>query len=99
MSYNTKERFKIVETSTSTVSKDNEILDILEIPTCQHQWLIESPNGPTSNGECRTCGEERQFDNYIDGSSWGYDTSSEMGASHVPTKKEMQRGSSVDGDD
>ena len=28
-----------------------------------HHWRIEPPNGPTSMGRCRTCGEEREFQN------------------------------------
>ncbi len=87
-----------METSSSTVGAGNEVLEILEAPTCQHQWLIESPHGPSSTGECRICGEERQFQNYIEGSAWGYDSSSELGGSHITTKNEMQGGSSVDGD-
>ncbi len=35
-----------------------------EADQCQHHWLIEPPTGPTSNGTCRVCGEERAFENY-----------------------------------
>ena len=39
--------------------------------TCQnHHWVIESPNGPTSVGQCRTCGEVREFKNSIQITSW-----------------------------
>ena len=31
--------------------------------TCRHHWLIETPDGPTSPGICRLCGEERVFEN------------------------------------
>ena len=59
----------------------------IEGPVCQHQWLIESPNGPSSHGKCRLCKEERDFANYIEGSSWGYDVSLEQlsGGSRLPT--------------
>ncbi len=30
---------------------------------CQHYWLIEPANGPTSLGECRLCGQRRSFAN------------------------------------
>lgn len=75
--------------------------ELLEEPGCQHQWLIDSPNGPSSNGVCRVCGEHREFLNYIEGSAWGYDISVEqMGrGSGVPTVSQMQRGKSVDGDE
>ncbi len=39
---------------------------------CSHQWMIDSPNGPESKGICLLCGAERYFQNYIEGSSWGY---------------------------
>jgi hypothetical protein len=37
---------------------------------CNHHWVIESPNGPTSVGKCRTCGERREFKNSIQITSW-----------------------------
>lgn len=30
---------------------------------CNHDWRIETPNGPTSKGECRICHETREFTN------------------------------------
>jgi hypothetical protein len=30
---------------------------------CCHYWVVETPNGPTSRGICRFCGEEKQFQN------------------------------------
>jgi hypothetical protein len=37
---------------------------------CCHHWMIESPNGPTSYGTCRSCGEVREFKNSIQITSW-----------------------------
>ena len=37
---------------------------------CSHHWVIESPNGPTSVGRCRGCGERREFKNSIQITSW-----------------------------
>ena len=37
---------------------------------CEHFWMIESPNGPTSKGSCRVCGETRDFVNYLESSAW-----------------------------
>ncbi len=34
---------------------------------CRHHWVIDPPNGPVSTGACRSCGEERDFPNYIQG--------------------------------
>jgi hypothetical protein len=30
---------------------------------CKHHWVIEGPNGPTSAGVCKLCGEQRLFYN------------------------------------
>jgi hypothetical protein len=30
---------------------------------CIHHWLIETPDGKTSLGTCRLCGEIREFSN------------------------------------
>ncbi len=34
---------------------------------CKHHWVIDSPAGPVSKGACRSCGQERDFPNYIEG--------------------------------
>ena len=31
--------------------------------SCRHHWVIEMPNGPVSHGQCKVCGEERDFYN------------------------------------
>jgi len=73
--------------------KDSEATEELqEAPACRHQWLIDAPAGPSSKGVCRACGEERQFQNYIEGSAWGYDISLEQlsGGSRYPTGGKSQ---------
>ncbi|GBD11639.1 hypothetical protein HRbin23_01310 [bacterium HR23] len=37
---------------------------------CRHKWVLEMPNGPTSRGTCRLCGEVREFRNYLASSYW-----------------------------
>ena len=32
---------------------------------CVHHWAIEVANGPVSNGTCKHCGEEKDFENSI----------------------------------
>ena len=34
---------------------------------CSHYWIIDSADGPTSNGVCRICGAEKEFFNSFDG--------------------------------
>ena len=57
-----------------------------ELSGCQHHWLIERPAGPVSKGTCRSCGEARDFLNYIEG-GWGGDVSLEQlsGGSRLPS--------------
>ncbi|MBI2405568.1 hypothetical protein HYV21_00740 [Candidatus Microgenomates bacterium] len=37
---------------------------------CAHHWDIESPNGPTSRGICRHCGDEQEFSNTLPPLGW-----------------------------
>ena len=46
-------------------------------PVCKHRWMIAPPNGPTSSGSCRLCGEKRDFVNYTEKTTWGYNVSLE----------------------
>jgi len=32
---------------------------------CRHHWLIESAEGPISQGICQLCGMKRDFHNYL----------------------------------
>jgi hypothetical protein len=72
--------------------------ETLDGPRCRHQWVIETPSGPASKGVCMICGDERDFQNYIEGSSWGYDISLEQlaGGSRYPTGAARRGGSSDD---
>lgn len=40
------------------------------VSQCRHYWLVESPNGPTSQGVCKLCGERAEFRNSMPGSGW-----------------------------
>ena len=48
-----------------TVTEQEETLS-----DCKHHWLIESPNGPTSQGVCKLCGMQSEFKNSMPGSGW-----------------------------
>ncbi|MFH1650805.1 MAG: hypothetical protein ABID87_01695 [Chloroflexota bacterium] len=52
----TKTKEKKVEQSTA---------EYAPVETCAHFWVIESPNGPTSVGTCKRCGERREFMNIV----------------------------------
>ncbi len=44
-----------------------------DAPQCQHHWKIAAPNGATSMGVCKRCGEEREFANSTSESIWDND--------------------------
>src|ERR1700730_11351252 len=48
--------------------------DALETPACRHPWKIAPPNGATSMGVCKVCGEEREFRNSSADSIWDNDS-------------------------
>ena len=62
-----------------------------ELAACPHHWVIERPSGPVSKGVCQRCGEERDFQNYIEG-SWGNDISLESlsGGSRLPAGVDVE---------
>ena len=41
---------------------------------CQHHWIIDTPNGPTSSGKCKKCGVSTEFRNSVQSSGWDRDT-------------------------
>jgi hypothetical protein len=43
---------------------------IADAPSCRHHWLIEAPQGSTSKGICKVCGENREFRNSSDDIVW-----------------------------
>ena len=38
---------------------------------CRHHWVIQPAMGPESQGICQSCGEVRDFKNYVEGATWG----------------------------
>jgi len=45
---------------------------------CRHHWLIESPRGVTSMGNCKLCGAEREFRNSAGDRLWEEEPLSEL---------------------
>lgn len=48
----------------------------VEAPTCQHHWIIATPQGATSLGRCRVCNEQREFRNSATDHLWEDESSS-----------------------
>ena len=43
---------------------------------CSHHWVIDTPSGPVSIGNCKICGELREFPNWVDNTPyWEEDVS------------------------
>jgi hypothetical protein len=40
---------------------------VIQPEKCVHYWIIESPHGPTSKGQCRYCGAVAEFFNDLQG--------------------------------
>lgn len=52
-------------------TKEQEATEVTaEASACVHQWMIAPPNGPTSEGQCKLCGETRAFHNSLEISYW-----------------------------
>lgn len=55
----------VQEMTTSTAAEEQGV------PACRHHWVIQPATGPVSQGVCQSCGEVREFKNYIEVSPWG----------------------------
>ena len=47
------------------------LVQLDDAPECRHYWVIQPATGPVSPGICQTCGEAREFKNYVEGAAWG----------------------------
>ena len=65
----TPETTEIIDQNVGASTIDAAIVD--EGPQCMHYWVIQPATGPFSPGICQTCGETRDFKNYVEGASWG----------------------------
>ena len=50
-----------------------------EAPLCRHHWVIESPQGATSAGRCKLCGEIKEFRNSAVDTLWEGDPMASAG--------------------
>ena len=47
---------------------------------CRHHWVIETPNGAVSGGNCKRCGVSREFRNSSEDMMWDSDSFSLNGS-------------------
>ncbi len=53
---------------------------------CTHHWVIEPPNGAVSKGKCKLCGNDQEFRNSFEYSSWYGTKSPNANAKKQPSK-------------
>ncbi len=72
------------------------IEEVTDLPTCRHHWLIEPPQGSTSRGLCKACGEIREFRNSSEDFVWDNDGGANRGGwgrlAVVPAQPEAASG-------
>ena len=69
-----------------------------EEPQCQHYWVIQPAEGPESPGICQSCGETRDFKNYVEGASWGDSRLSNRSNAQATADVSRVVGDQMDGD-
>ncbi|MFN0149053.1 MAG: hypothetical protein ACKVT1_21325 [Dehalococcoidia bacterium] len=47
---------------------------------CRHHWVIDTPNGATSGGRCKRCGDLKAFRNSSEDLMWDSDSFSLNGS-------------------
>ena len=77
-------------TATPTVEVEN-------VNTCAHHWVIQPAMGPSSPGICQICGETKDFQNYVEAASWG--DSRHNGRSEESSKEAIAVNTSSDEDE
>ena len=56
--------------TTIALAAEIEIESTAPVAACRHHWVIQSADGPVSNGSCQVCGETREFKNYVESATW-----------------------------
>ena len=55
-------------TQQATVPLPENVEDVAQ---CRHYWVIQPATGPMSQGICQSCGEVKEFKNYVEAATWG----------------------------
>lgn len=58
------------------MSENIDLVDELESTAviCHHHWIIDMPSGRLSQGQCKLCGDTKEFMNSIEGGFWEDDS-------------------------
>ncbi len=49
---------------------EEDVAEESTVPQCLHHWVIETADGPTSEGVCQKCAEVKTFANYVVQNTW-----------------------------
>jgi hypothetical protein len=55
--------------------------------TCTHVWLLDPPDGPTSVGVCKLCGDARDFPNALPEDLWSTGVGAEARGRHQSRRR------------
>ncbi len=61
--------------------EEDRVAEEATVPECLHHWVIETADGPTSEGVCQKCAEVKTFANYAQQNSWSNQRDSTPSAS------------------
>ena len=67
------------------MSENIDLVDELESTAivCHHHWIIDMPSGRLSQGQCKLCGDIKEFMNSIEGGFWEDDAGAQTSTSAV----------------
>ena len=66
------------ESMTEVQQREGDEIGEATLPQCRHHWVIETPQGATSQGVCKLCGADREFRNAAPGAYWEDDSGSTL---------------------
>ena len=82
-------RTELISSPMTAAEQDEEKTQL----TCSHlYWVIATANGPVSVGICQTCGETRDFQNYVEDTITGFGERKFSGNKKSGTKPENDAG-------
>ena len=67
--------------------EEDRVAEESTVPQCLHHWVIETADGPTSEGICRKCAEVKTFANYVEQNTWSNQGNPTTSASQVRDRK------------
>ncbi len=67
--------------------EEDRVAEEPTVPQCLHHWVIETADGPISEGVCQKCAEVKTFANYVQQNTWSNQGDPTTSASQVRDRK------------